>query len=201
MLRFPSMVIDGFLPTADRDALYDFSVAREADFQPAFIREGTYEGVLPEARNSLTCKAPLGRLAEIFTAAIRDRRHELFAGVGIPPFEVHDYELELAANRDGSFFKRHIDTMTGHSRSPKLHDRILTAVYYFHAEPRRFSGGELALYPFGPGEPELFEPADNRLVAFPANAPHEVMPVSGPAGGFEESRFSINCWLKRRRAQ
>jgi Rps23 Pro-64 3,4-dihydroxylase Tpa1-like proline 4-hydroxylase len=38
------------------------------------------------------------------------------------------------------------------------------------------------------------EPGQNRLVAFPSWAPHEVMPISCPSRRFIDSRFAVNCW-------
>jgi SM-20-related protein len=36
-------------------------------------------------------------------------------------------------------------------------------------------------------------PENDSLVIFPSWAPHEVMPVVFPSGGFADSRFSVNC--------
>ncbi len=78
------------------------------------------------------------------------------------------------AHREGSFFIPHLDTFTSANRAEQQTDRVVTMVYYFHIQPRRFTGGALALYPFARGEPILLDPADNRLIAFPSFALHEV---------------------------
>jgi SM-20-related protein len=76
---------------------------------------------------------------------------------------------------------------------------VLSGVYYFHAEPKAFTGGALRLYAIG-GQGERYvdiEPTHNSLLMFPSWAPHEVMPVRCPSRRFVDSRFAINCWVHR----
>ena len=123
----------------------------------------------------------------------------LIADLRVTPFEPSKVELELVANNDGAFFKRHIDTFMGDAR--KASDRVLSAVYYFHAEPKAFSGGALRLYSFGTKEDEGnfadVQPEQNTLLAFPSWVLHEVLPVSCPSRRFSDSRFNVNCWVHR----
>lgn len=104
--------------------------------------------------------------------------------------------MELAAHGDGDFYRRHIDTFIRGEVTGT--DRVLTAVYYFHARPKAFTGGELRLHSFRSpddgGSWVDIEPAHDSLLLFPAWAPHEVRPVSCPGGDFAQSRFAINCW-------
>jgi Rps23 Pro-64 3,4-dihydroxylase Tpa1-like proline 4-hydroxylase len=108
-------------------------------------------------------------------------------------------ELNLVANNDGAFFKRHIDTFMGNARTAS--DRVLSAVYYFYAEPKAFSGGTLRLHSFGTTEHEGafvdVQPEQNMLLAFPSSALHEVLPISCPSKRFSDSRFNVNCWVHR----
>ena len=100
--------------------------------------------------------------------------------------------------RDGAFFCRHIDTRV--HLDPKNHSnpRILSGVYYFHTEPRGFTGGALRLYPAVSTERHRdIEPQANMLLVFPSWAPHEVLPVQCPSGTLEDSRLAINCWIRR----
>jgi predicted 2-oxoglutarate/Fe(II)-dependent dioxygenase YbiX len=199
VIRLKHLVIDDFLPAEDHAALLAFALANEAHFAPSEVRRGTQGYHAPDTRKSLLCGAPLGGLKDRFRAAILARNDELFAATGTPPFAVARCEIELAVHRDGCFFAGHQDTFTEESRAGTHSDRLVSAVWYFHAEPRRFSGGELAIYPFGEGEPDLIEPRDNRLVVFPSVAFHEVLPISCPGDAFADARFSINCWLRRAR--
>jgi len=43
----------------------------------------------------------------------------------------------------------------------------------------------------------VIEPAQNRLVVFPSFVRHEVRKISCPSHDFADSRFSINCWLRK----
>lgn len=190
------LIIDDFLPAADHAALIAYALAHPERFEPSLVRrEG--QGTRAAGRISLLHAGPLGELGARFEAAILGRKDELFAATGTPPFEIERCESELSVHRDGGFYKPHQDTFTGHDRDAMKSDRLVTAVYYFHRQPKGFTGGEIALYPFRPGKPLLVEPRDNRLVAFPSFALHEVLPVTCPGDDFASARFSINCWLRR----
>ncbi len=122
--------------------------------------------------------------------------------LGLAPFALAGLSMEMAAHGDSDFYRRHIDTFTGSDRAGR--DRALTGVYYFHATPKGFSGGELRLHSIRPAEQggtfADIEPVHDRLLLFPAWAPHEVRPVSLPDGAFAQSRFAINCWYNREAA-
>jgi Rps23 Pro-64 3,4-dihydroxylase Tpa1-like proline 4-hydroxylase len=139
-------------------------------------------------------------LREAYREAVIGRAAALLSALGIPPCPLDPVELQLVAHRQGSFFRPHIDTFTQANREGQKSDRVLTLVYYLHAQPRRFTGGEIALFPFGPGEPLAIDPADNRLLAFPSFALHEVRPIATPEDDrFTDARFAVNCWLHRER--
>ncbi|MEM9772044.1 MAG: 2OG-Fe(II) oxygenase [Cyanobacteria bacterium P01_D01_bin.73] len=116
------------------------------------------------------------------------------------PFLVSQVEMQMTAHNDGCFYRIHND-----SGSPETETRVLTYVYYFHQEPKAYDGGALRIYETdlnGPAtEPsELFEdvvPANNTVVLFDSRVKHEVLPVSCPSRKFEDSRFTLNGWLRR----
>ena len=106
-------------------------------------------------------------------------------------------EIELAAHRDGHFYKTHIDTSVdpagGFAKSP----RMLSCALYFNRLPQHFTGGEIRFRPIvGDGE-KLLAPAHNRMVAFASFVPHEVLPTHVPGDCFADARFSVNCWFHR----
>jgi hypothetical protein len=112
-----------------------------------------------------------------------------------------------ASPRHGAFFAHHSDLPVGRGRKPLggdktgKQDRLISAVYYFHGRPKRFSGGTLRLYRLGDhdasGDFIEFEPEQNSLVVFPSWVRHEVRPVSCPDCSFEDYRFAVNAWLCR----
>jgi Rps23 Pro-64 3,4-dihydroxylase Tpa1-like proline 4-hydroxylase len=189
----------------ERRMLLDWTLSQRARFKPAGLAGA---GLDPERRVSDKLK-DLGPAAAPFEARLQSLLPEIFARTGTRPFEVEHVELELAAHGDGAFFARHSDMPVGPGRRPlggdevSGQDRLVSAVYYFHREPKRFSGGALRLFRFGasgdePADHADVEPEQNSLVVFPSWAAHEVRPVTVPGGTFEDGRFAVNAWLCRR---
>jgi len=195
----PHIVIDDFLPASLHDSLLDHALAHEAKFsRTSMLREGVkYRG---DERQSWTCDAGLGRFKKPFREAVLAAVPQVTEALNMPAFEPVWVELDLSAHRDGDRFLRHVDTFHSVDRNGQESDRVITMVYYLHAEPRGFTGGEFAIYPFGPGEPVLIEPRDNRLLAIPAFALHEVRPISCPGDEFRSARFAVNSWIHRAHA-
>ncbi len=120
---------------------------------------------------------------------------EMLTALSMTPIAIAKIELEMVAHGDGGFYRRHIDL---NARREAETIRALSGVYYFHARPRAFSGGQLRLYASATGATDKFidvEPAHNSLAVFPSWVMHEVMPVACPSHRFEDSRFSVNCWV------
>jgi Rps23 Pro-64 3,4-dihydroxylase Tpa1-like proline 4-hydroxylase len=140
-----------------------------------------------------------GDLAGEIEARLQALMPAMLERLGSPPFVASKFELELVAHNDGAFFARHTDTFKK-SEGVGTH-RMISGVYYFHAQPKPFTGGTLRLHSLAAtGEPGTFvdiEPDNNTLVFFPSWFPHEVMPVACTSGRFEDSRFAINCWVHR----
>jgi predicted 2-oxoglutarate/Fe(II)-dependent dioxygenase YbiX len=190
----PYRVMSNFLGEDSVDALLRLALTREADFQPTRIGWPETAQVRPDFRISSALK-PGDALKPLFASRLRELAPRLTADMRLTGFKVSAVELELVAHGDGAFYKRHIDTRTsGDSQS----QRILSGVYYFNRQPKRFSGGALRLYAIGDTDRFIdIEPVHNSLVVFPSWAPHEVMPVHCPSGAFVDSRFAVNCWLWR----
>jgi Rps23 Pro-64 3,4-dihydroxylase Tpa1-like proline 4-hydroxylase len=121
----------------------------------------------------------------------------MFDMLGKQPFIPRNVEVELVAHGDGAFFGRHIDTRF----DQKAEGRVISAVYYFHAVPKAFSGGVLRIHSLAAsGQPGTFvdiTPDYDTLVFFPSFFPHEVLPVKCDSGKFLDSRFAINLWIHK----
>jgi SM-20-related protein len=203
----PHKLFRDWLPAADHAALLDWTLRQEAEFEPTTIVRGDIEVVDPESRKSSRLPR-FGPLKEAFVEHVRSRADEIFQACGTRPFDVGRVEVEIAAHNDGAHFHPHTDIPIGTLRQPlegnRSYDRVVSAVYYFHQEPKGFSGGELRLHRFGgsggKGEFVDIAPEQNSLVVFPSWARHEVLRVSCPSGRFSDSRFAVNCWLHRKRA-
>jgi Rps23 Pro-64 3,4-dihydroxylase Tpa1-like proline 4-hydroxylase len=123
----------------------------------------------------------------------------LIRDLQVMPFEASEVELEMVANNDGAFFKPHIDTFTGVSRQAS--DRILSAVYYFNAEPKAFAGGVLRLYSLGTkaheGSFSDVQPEQNMLVAFPSGS----VRAQRVLAGIDPTATARALWLETQRSR
>jgi Rps23 Pro-64 3,4-dihydroxylase Tpa1-like proline 4-hydroxylase len=136
---------------------------------------------------------------DLFEPRLRELLLHVRQTLGIPWFPLAGIERRLVAHADGDFFRPHVD-----NGRPGVATRRITGVYYFHATPKRFSGGELRLYDGvlrdGRIEPAStyaeLEPLDNSLVFFPSELFHEVRPVRADRADFRESRFTVNIWYR-----
>jgi hypothetical protein len=100
---------------------------------------------------------------------------------------------------DSDHFDKHRDTIF---QPGQLGHRLITAMYYMHAEPRKFTGGRLRVWPQFPDagtdaeDASWFEPLHNRLIVFPSFAYHAVEPLKPEADStWEDGRFSVNWWM------
>lgn len=190
----PVRVLTDFLAPAEAARLLDYAGANEGEFKPTLVGVGDKGRVEPSFRVSRAARA-LGETGPLLDRRLRDIAPELIAALRLSPFEVSQVELQLVAHGDGAFYRRHIDTQT---MVDVTHLRVLSGVYYVHRAPKGFSGGALRLFAIGDERRFLdIEPAHNTLVVFPAWAPHEVRPVSCPSSDFMDSRFAVNCWLRK----
>ena len=201
----PSTSVDRFLDQTTHRALLDWTLANAGRFAPATVHRPDGERVDPTARVNLKL-ADLGpakaAISEQLLAALPTLADNL--GCRFPSQAL--LELELTAYGDGAFYQAHTDTgLPGTADAGRKVDpepRLLSAVYYFHRQPKAFDGGALRLFRWGDGNPDDpanyrdLEPTDNRLVAFLSWARHEVRPVRCPSKRFEDYRFALNCWYR-----
>jgi Rps23 Pro-64 3,4-dihydroxylase Tpa1-like proline 4-hydroxylase len=195
------MRIMDFLSPAEHQQLLEYAIACEADFQESGIvgRHGE-DALNHDVRKSRTLSG--ARLQEIWNMFDR-RLHGILPGVrkelGMPWFRLGKVERQLTAHGSGGFFAPHVDT--GH---PIAANRRISCVYYFYANPRRFTGGELRVYdtwvtPSGDTAAATYTtltPVDNSIVFFPSAVFHEVRPVCSESDAFAGSRFTMTIWFR-----
>lgn len=189
----PHVVMDEFLCSEASTLLLDKIIAAKPLFVPTTIVVGENERINSSVRSSMH----LPNLADLDISplldAVRSNFVEICQSVGVQPFPLHRLEASVVAHGDGDFYARHTDVRHGGATDI----RMISCIYYLHRQPAVFSGGELALHSvFANGPTAKIAARHNRLVAFPSFYPHEVLPI-GSTGRFEESRFSVNCWLRR----
>lgn len=207
----PYARLTNFLPESDRREILEWVLANSAEFKAAVVTKGQHHSenqVDHEKRIALTTRN-LGPFEPMLRNHLLGALKRMVALTGTP-FSSHSLELEFAAHGDGAFFAPHTDISTGMNRKPLSdapgQDRLISAVYYFHREPKAFSDGALRLYRFGssptgsgqePTNHTDLEPLNNSLIAFPSTVLHEVRPVQCPTADFKDYRFALNCWYCR----
>lgn len=154
--------------------------------EPAKVWSRLSSGLDPQTRVSEHL-GDLGALRAPIEARILEFAPQWRVELGLTPFEVARLETELVRHGDGAHFARHIDTA-------RVARRVMSVVYYFHAEPKAFDGGLLRLFAFD-GTSVDIEPQCDLVAVFPSFVVHEVTAVSCPSERFMDSRFAINCWL------
>jgi Rps23 Pro-64 3,4-dihydroxylase Tpa1-like proline 4-hydroxylase len=84
--------------------------------------------------------------------------------------------------------------------------RLITLVYYFHKEPKKYKGGEIQFTrsPIHDGKildknetPITITPENNMMIIFGSKIPHTVLPTTSPKT-FDGGRFSVNIWLSKK---
>jgi predicted 2-oxoglutarate/Fe(II)-dependent dioxygenase YbiX len=174
-------------------AIYAEALALRPIFEPSRLSPGRVD--TSNRLSMVVYDQHLGRFAAVFRQVLQDRLDDALERLGIPAFPVGAMEIQMTAHSDGEFFHEHTD-----SGSRATADRALTFVYYFHAQPKRYAGGEL-VFPSSDGIEQVVEPVNDTLVLFDPHTPHEVRRVSCPSGRLEDGRFTLNGWLRRRSPQ
>jgi len=195
----PHRIQDGFLGAEWVERLLQHACLNQERFQDSTTGTTANERVNPEWRVSRILRdfGPYKKaLKAHFNAILPEALNEL----GMPAFDLFHTELELVAHANGAFYKTHIDTAIDRDDESV---RVLTGVYYFHAMPKAFQGGNIRLLPLRQSrDAERFldvEPINDRLLLFPSWVPHCVMPVVSASSAFSDSRFAINCWYRKRK--
>lgn len=184
-----------FLDPADHAALFDWTLAHEASFVPSRVGQARLD---PALRNSLSLRDPaaFAPWRELLRERLAPLLPDACAALGIQPFDLGRIEVQLLAYGDGAYYRRHVDiARNGQSV------RVISGVYYFHSEPKAWSGGELRLFPVAGDDHVDVVPRQNLLLLFPAWAPHEARTVQCSSRRFADSRFAINLWLHLARTE
>ena len=142
----------------------------------------------------------LGTQRPLFVRRLLDTLPFVLPRLGCRPFPVSAIDTQMTATNDGEYFRPHIDH--GHRL---VAGRTVSFTYFFHREPRAFSGGELRLYDTWTAADRVtagtgctnITPRRNSIVFFPSGLLHEIAPVCCPSRAFRDSRFTINGWIYR----
>ena len=209
----PFVRMTDFLEPAQQDRLLTLTLAGGERFRPARVGKGRLD---LETRTAFVSEAHVRRevrswfgpklrdvLPHVLTRLPMDEtpgggaRGDAASHEGAPRYGI---ELDVTAHPAGGFYRAHRDNSEERNCRRKI-----TFVYYFHREPRRFSGGDLLLYDtdFDAGTASniaftRLEPLRNSIVFFPSGCYHEVTPVECATDDFGDGRFTVNGWFRSR---
>lgn len=192
---------DDFLDPEGHARLLAFALAREADFVASSVTRPDEDpgGAYLELRRSRTL-FDLAEVWDLFEGPITRLLPHVRRELDVPWFSLRHIERQLTVHGPGDHFTLHTD-----AGSPDTDTRVISAVYYFNREPRRFSGGALRLFDTvdrgGIIDPVAthteIAPLDNRLVFFRSDAFHEVRPVDAEPLDFADQRFTVVFWARK----
>ena len=195
-ILYPQVVqIDDFLSPE----VYQYALNTALTHGDQFVESQTTTNADDYRRSSILYATLYPDLYELLRQRLLGLLPSVLDELNLEHFEPGQVEMQLTAHNDGCFYKIHND-----SGSPETETRILTYVYYFYQEPKRFSGGELRLYETDMGGSmvtasdwfKTIEPVNNRIVFFDSRCKHEVLPVVCPSRSFQDSRFTLNGWIR-----
>lgn len=193
-------VKDDFLNQHDVDALRHLVVSEQENFAPT----STMTNADDYRRSSvLSYKKFPFELYSKFKSLIHELVPEVCEELVHPEFDIDKdaFEAQITQSGHGDFYKTHND-----NGSVEVRLRELTYVYYFNFEPKRFHGGELQVYTRDvadhsliiPDNESIFvTPVHNRIIFFDSRRKHQVLKVYTASPSFQDSRFTVNGWVKR----
>jgi Rps23 Pro-64 3,4-dihydroxylase Tpa1-like proline 4-hydroxylase len=186
--------LDNFLTPEEKNRLLTYVLLQETAFVPTTTSTGE-----ANYRESMVLYS-FPDFFKLMVDRVKGTLPTIFKKLGMQPFAIADIEAQITSHNDGHFYKVHND-----NGSQAVANREFTYVYYFHREPKSFSGGELWIYD-SKIENSLYvkadthhtvEPRNNSIVFFPSRYHHEVLPIKCPSRAFVDSRFTVNGWVRR----
>ena len=195
----PFVRLMDFLPQPEQERLFKLTLAGSQRFFRAGV--GDFGHVNLETRTAWHAHTQTVReVRPLVVPRLRRILPCVLARLGMESLERHRIELHVTVHLAGGYYRPHSD-----NSSHFHHPRKITYVYYFHREPKRFSGGDLLLYDTdletGSFDCNFFsriKPHHNSLVMFPSSYVHEITPVEGDSQDFADGRFTVNGWVRSR---
>ena len=182
-----------FFPARRCSELLAFAERNRERFQPSGYGPSLGSVGLPSPMVLSERRVTEQEVQPWFEARLRSVFPEVLQRLRMPEPRKYRVDMATSAHLGGHFLTKHND-----NGAPRFRTRMLSFAYYFHSQPRRFSGGELLLHD-GNGETASFtriEPLHNSIVFFPASAAHQTTAVEDDLESFGDARFAISGWLR-----
>jgi Rps23 Pro-64 3,4-dihydroxylase Tpa1-like proline 4-hydroxylase len=198
VVRARSVVLDEFLAPHELEEMVEYALQHEAEFESSVVVSPNREGVLDYSHRRSRVLMDAGKHEAVILERIRGVLPAVLEQLGMEEFSITRAEAQMTASNDGDFFRPHCD-----DAQELVAARRITFVYFFHREPRAFTGGELRLHDTrgsdrhaGTGSYQTIVPRQNQIVFFPCSVLHEITPVECASKAFADSRFTLNGWLR-----
>lgn len=185
--------VANFLPEEERNTLFE-AVCRE---QARFVSPGLpgtpggstrFFSLDSEGNDENNCSA-IQKAYEPFSIRVIEQVSGFCKALGIPPISVSHIPISLISGLHGHSGEPHTDSTGGQYR--------ISILYYFHKEPKAFSGGDLEFYATDMSASRGYSTSalhsipmqDNLLVVFPSETFHGVTRVYSDSTDFADGRF------------
>ena len=194
------IVLDEFLTSTELHRLREYILENEARFEMSeVLSPGLSGGAIDYEQRRSRVLMDMGGHEKVITDRLLNCLPRVLQKWEREPFPISRFEAQTTASNHGDFFRCHID-----NGSEVVASREITFVYFFHREPKQFSGGELRIYSRRENDSVVptanyrtIVPAQNQLVLFASGLSHEITPVECSSGKFADSRFTVNGWIHR----
>ena len=195
------VVLDEFLTLTELNTLRQYVLDQEMHFEISeVLSPGVSGGAVDYEHRRSHVLMNLGGHERMITDRVLTCLPRVLQKWGRDPFPISRVETQAAASNHGDFFHCHSD-----NGADAVAAREITFVYFFHREPKQFSGGELRIYDsrrendnYVPtANYRTIVPEQNQLVLFASGLSHEITPVDCPSGQFTDSRFTVNGWIHK----
>lgn len=195
------VVLDEFLTMTELNRLRQFVFENELRFEISeVLSPGVTGGAVDYEHRRSRALMDMGGHDKMITDRLRTCLPRVLQRWGREPFPISRIETQITASNHGDYFHCHSD-----NGIEEVSDREITFVYFFHREPKQFSGGELRIYDsrrendnYVPtANYRTIVPEQNQVVLFASGLSHEITPVECPSGEFADSRFTVNGWLRK----
>jgi len=195
------VIFDEFLTPAELNALQQYVLAQETQFQISeVLSPGITGSAIDYEQRRSRVLMDLGGHERMIVDRLLTCLPRVLQKWGRDPFVTSRIETQTTASNHGDFFHCHSD-----NAADEVASREVTFVYFFHREPKQFTGGELRIYDsrrenenyLPTANYRTVVPEQNQLVMFASGLSHEITPVDCPSGQFADSRFTVNGWIHK----
>ena len=195
------VIFDEFLTPAELNALRRYVLEQEARFQISeVLSPGITGSAIDYEHRRSRVLMDLGGHERMIVDRLLTCLPRVLQKWGRDPFRISRVESQATATNHGDFFRCHSD-----NAADEVASREITFVYFFHSEPKQFTGGELRIYDsrrqnenYVPtANYRTIAPEQNQLVLFASGLSHEITPVDCPSRQFADGRFTVNGWIHK----